>query len=132
MFINESLYAILAHGSDDEIDEVIYRSNEMTPSATRVCTQTLTHHFRALNEHDKLLEKAVSTSGDFSLLIVLPTWKPDTESNYLPIIVRPHANGLVVAGVMMPFNDLMPYLDEGDSDIAHLTIEWIVRKTKPQ
>ncbi len=66
------------------------------------------------------------------MLIVLPSWKPDAESNYVPLIVKPHGDQFVVAGVMMPFNDLMPFLDEGDANIGELTAEWIAIKTMPK
>lgn len=128
--MHQSLYNVLAHGTDAEIDGTIYRQDRMSPNATRVCTGILTYHFRAPTEDGHLIEKAIVTSGAFSMLIVLPSWKPDTESNYVPIIVKNADHDFAIAGVMMPFNDLMPHLDDGDASICELTAEWIVRKTK--
>lgn len=128
--MRQSLYNILAHGTDADIDSIIYRNDRMSPSVTRVCTGILTHHFRALTEDGQLIEQAVVRSGAFSMLIVLPSWKLDTESNYVPIIVKDATRDVAIAGVMMPFNDLIPHLDQDDAEIGELTAEWIVRKTQ--
>lgn len=128
--MRQSLYNILAHGTDADIDGYIYRNDEMSPSATSVCTGVLTHHFRAPSQDAQLIEKAIVTNGCFSMLIVLPSWKPDSESNYIPLIVKDLDGNCAIAGVMMPFNDLAPHLDEDDEDIGKLTAEWIVRKAQ--
>lgn len=130
--MNETLYEILTRGTDKEIDAVVYCRERMTQSATRICTRILTHHFRPPESEGRLVEITSYKSGDFSMLIVLPSWKTNVESNYLPLIVKTNREQLVVAGVMMPFNDLTPHLNESDAPIGELTAEWIVRKTKSQ
>ena len=124
---NESVYSVLAHGTDEDIDKVIYRNGQMTQDATRVCTGILTQHFRAPSKDGRLIEKGVSEAGEFSLVTILPSWKPDIESNYLPLIVKNAKGDFAIAGVVTPFNDLAPHLDEHDSDISKLTAQWIAR-----
>jgi hypothetical protein len=79
----EKLCETLLHGTDEEIDGIIYRRRQMTAVQVRACTKMLSHACRAPNREERLMEKEIRTHGRFSLLVVLPGWKPDEEKNHV-------------------------------------------------
>ena len=123
----ENNHPILTHGNDDAVDSIIYRGAELSRDAVRVCTSTVTVHFRATDAAATISEIANIVSGDFSLRVFTRSWA-DSES---PLII--HDPTGTIAGIMLPFNDLNPILSANEAEsIAELSAEWITRKVMPK
>ena len=123
----ETLYAILMHGSDADIDGMIYRASDMSPDATRISAGIVSHHLRTTDESASLTLIDSVVSGEFTLFVLGRSWT-DGET---PLIV--HTPTATIAGIMMPFNDLSPLLAGTESaSIADLSAQWIVRKVRPK
>lgn len=127
----DNFYHLLAHGSDEEIGSLVYSHDLLSTGELQTCVTGITFHCRAPNEECKLIEKARqhSSSGEFVLLIVVASWKQDTEDNFVPLIVGTQDGKTKIAGIVLPFDALMTKL-KGDvcSQIGELSAAWIVRK----
>ncbi|MEP6902932.1 MAG: hypothetical protein ABJA66_14360 [Actinomycetota bacterium] len=125
----DSLFETLAHSSDAEIGSLIYRGETLSDGALQACANVLNIHFRAPDADGRLIEKSRHSSGKFMLLVLAPTWKDQTEENVAPLIVTSQNGEAKIAGVMLPFNDLIPDFPKDDrSEMDKLSAIWIMRK----
>ncbi len=126
-------YDLLTKGNEVEIGERIYQRDLLSNDAVLACVNGVTYHCRAPNPNGRLMEKGreVSSNGQFLLLILTASWAPDKEDDLIPLIVTTGKKGVEIAGIVLPFDDLMPKL-KGDvcSQIGELSAKWIVRKIR--
>jgi len=124
-------YTTLANGADDEIASLIYRRDLLSPGELQCCVNGVTHHCRAQSEDGRILERhrQFSSSEEFALLIVVPSWMEDVEDNYVPLIVDISTEQISIAGIVLPFDGLMTNL-RGPvcAQIGELSAAWIIRK----
>ena len=64
----EKLCETLLHGTDEEIDGIIYRRRQMTAVQIRACTKMLCHACRAPDRKERLMEEEVRTHGRYAAL----------------------------------------------------------------
>ncbi len=125
------LFETLAHGSDAEIGSLIYRGEALSDGAKLACANVLNIHFRAPDADGRLIEESRHASGKFLLLVLSPAWKDQTEENVAPLLVTSQNGEAKIAGVMMPFNDLIPDFPADErKQIDELSAVWIMRKVQ--
>ena len=127
----DKFYELLCHGADAEIALHIYRRELLTLGEIRASVNVVTFHCRAPAKDSKLIEKErrLSSNGKFVLLIVVGSWVPDEEDNFVPLIVSLESKRLEIAGIVLPFDGLMmKNLGAAASQIGELSAAWVARK----